>query len=76
MLNTQKFLIQLVNCCQEGYAKEAAGFTRAIQSEVTATKEESERHAHFGHPYGACVQFWDALVCLITTFPNSIILQE
>lgn len=29
----QKFLLQLVSCCQEGYAKEATEFTRAIQNE-------------------------------------------
>lgn len=29
----QKFLIQFVSCCQEGYAEEATGFTRAIQNE-------------------------------------------
>lgn len=39
-------------------------------------KEVSGRHSHFGHPYGARIQFRDSLVCLVTTFPNSIILQH
>lgn len=74
-----KILIQSVNYCsgQDDYAKEAIRFVvRALQHDRTATKKVSGRHSHFGHPYGACVQFRDALVCLITTFPNSIILQQ
>lgn len=74
-----KILIQSVNyrSGQEDYAKEAIRFVvRALQHDKTATKKVSGRHSHFGHPYGACVQFRDALVCLITTFPNSIILQQ
>lgn len=73
-----KILIQSVNYCsgQEDYAKEAIRFVRALQCDRTATKEVSGRHSHFGHPYGARVQFRDALVCLVTTFPNSIILQQ
>lgn len=72
-----KILIQSVNYRngQEDYAKEAIRFVRALQHDRTAMKV-SGRHSYFGHPYGACVQFRDALVCLITTFPNSIILQQ
>lgn len=77
-IHTQtKILIQSANNRngQEDYAKEAIRFVRTF-SVTTAMKEMLGRHSHFGHPYGACVQFRDALVCLVTTFPNSIVLEQ
>lgn len=73
-----KILIQSANygSGQEDHTKEAIWFVRALKHNIAAMKEVWGRHSHFGHPYGARVQFRDSLVCLITTFPNSIILQQ
>lgn len=41
---------------------------------VNTHRRQNKQDCHLGHSHRACVQFWNALISLISTFPHSIIL--
>lgn len=49
---------------------------RKPDKEVNTHRRENKQGCHLSHSHRACIQFWNALISLISTFPHSIILGE